>query len=112
MQRFPLVAAGLAGAAAIALAALGAHAAGEARPILDSAALLLGWHAPALLALGLWGASGFRLAATLLAIGVAMFAVALTLRAFAGLSLGPVAPLGGAAMIAGWLWIAVTALRR
>ncbi|MCS6892044.1 MAG: DUF423 domain-containing protein [Rhodovarius sp.] len=104
--------AGLAGAAAVLLAAIAAHAAmGEAeRRMLEQAAMLLGWHAPALLALGLWGrAAG---AALLMAAGLAAFAGAVALRALAGLSLGPVAPAGGIGLIAAWLWLALAALRR
>lgn len=112
MQRFCLVAAGLAGCAAVALAALGAHVAGAARPMVDSVAMLLGWHAPALLALGVWGGRAARWPAALLAAGLVLFAGAVLLRAFAELSLGPVAPVGGALLMAGWLAVAAAALAR
>jgi uncharacterized membrane protein YgdD (TMEM256/DUF423 family) len=112
LQRLWLLAAGLAGCAAVALAAIGAHAAGEARPMVEGVATLLGWHAPALLALGVWNARGGHVAAALMLAGVALFAAAVLLRAFAGISLGPVAPMGGFAMMAGWLALALAALRR
>jgi uncharacterized membrane protein YgdD (TMEM256/DUF423 family) len=112
MQRIWFLSAGLAGCAAVALAAIGAHAAGEARGMVDSVAMILGWHAPALLALGVWNARGGHVAASLMLAGVTLFAGAVLLRAFAGVSLGPVAPIGGFAMLAGWLALGVVALRR
>ncbi|MCU0945701.1 MAG: DUF423 domain-containing protein [Rubritepida sp.] len=112
MQRLWFVSAGLAGCAAVALAAIGAHVAGEARGMVDSVAMILGWHAPALLGLGLWNTRGGHAAAALMLAGVVLFGGAVLLRAFGGISLGPVAPIGGFAMMAGWLAVAVAALRR
>jgi len=40
-----------------------------------------------------------------------LFSLAVLLRVFAGISLGPVAPIGGFAMMGGWLWLGVVALR-
>jgi len=111
-QRLCLAAAGLAGCAAVALAALGAHAAGAARPMVESVAMILGWHAPALLALAAWNGRGAALPAVLMAAGLLLFAGAVLLRAFTGLSLGPVAPTGGVLLIAGWLAVLAAAMRR
>ena len=103
----------LAGLLAVALAAAGAHlglAEAEAR-MLASVTMLLGWHAPALLAVGLWGPPG-RLGGAVLAAGLGLFSLGVLVRVFAGVSLGPVAPIGGSAMMLGWGWLAVAALRR
>lgn len=111
----------LIGCATVALSAWAAHA-GPARlappelGALASALQIAGWHAPALLAAGLLAERrGGRLAAAaggLVAAGVLLFAGAVTWRALAGVSLGPVAPAGGVALMAGWLLLAVAALRR
>lgn len=107
MQRSCFTAAGTCGVLAIALAAAATHA---AQPLAQSVAMLLGWHAPAFMAAGLWGRSA--LAPALWGAGLLLFGGALLLRAFAGLSLGPVAPTGGVLMMAGWLALAVAAWRR
>lgn len=103
----------LAGFLAVLLAAAGAHlglAEAEAR-MLSSVTLLLGFHAPALLAIGLWGQPARR-AGLLLAAGLGLFAVAVLTRVLAQVSPGPVAPAGGLAMMVGWLWLGLVALRR
>jgi uncharacterized membrane protein YgdD (TMEM256/DUF423 family) len=116
MARLLAALAGLAGLVAVAVAAVGAHvAAGEAeRRMLESVASLAGWHAPALLALGLWadrnramGYAGLGLAA-----GLALFCGAVLYRALAGVSLDPLAPIGGTAMMLGWVGLGLAALRR
>lgn len=100
----------LAGFVAVLFAAAGAHLGlGESEGrMLGSVTLLLGFHAPALIAVGLWGA--WR-GGAVLASGLFLFSAAVLLRVFAGVSLGPVAPIGGFAMLGGWLWLAVVALR-
>ena len=103
----------LAGLVAVALAAAGAHlglAEAEAR-MLSQVTMLLGWHAPALLAVGLWGAPA-RWGGTLLAAGLGLFSLGVLARVFGGVSLGPVAPAGGIAMMLGWAWLGAVALRR
>lgn len=103
----------LAGLLAVALAAAGAHlglAEAEGR-MLANVTMLLGWHAPALLAVGLWGAPA-RWGGVLLATGLGLFAVGVLARVFGDVSLGPVAPLGGSAMMLGWAWLGIIALRR
>jgi len=110
MQRFLILAAGLLGAAGVALLAVAAHLGGDN---LHTAAAFLLAHAPALLALGLAGGNGRSLgiAAALLVAGVALFAGDLVLRDVAGQRLFPMAaPTGGTLTIAGWLAVAVSAL--
>ncbi|WP_353210019.1 DUF423 domain-containing protein [Rhodovarius sp.] len=101
----------LAGFLAVLFAAAGAHLGlGEAEArMLASVTMLLGFHAPALIAVALWGAWRGGL---LLGLGLGLFSLAVLLRVFAGISLGPVAPIGGFAMMGGWLWLGVMALRR
>lgn len=103
----------LAGLLAVALAAAGAHlglAEAEGR-MLGQVTMLLGWHASALLVLGLWGAPA-RWGGALLAAGLALLSLGVLVRVFGGVFLGPVAPTGGIAMMVGWAWLGITALRR
>ena len=108
--------AGLMGAAGIALAAAGAHAAPGAG--LDSAAYMLLFHAAAVLggtALLQQGAVLWRpLALVVLAawiVGAALFSGDIALRAFAGHRLFPyAAPSGGMILIAAWLGLIVAAV--
>jgi uncharacterized membrane protein YgdD (TMEM256/DUF423 family) len=107
--------AGLMGAAGVALAAVAAHSAATFK--LDSAAYLLLFHAPALIAgalgvergliwkpLGVTALAGFALGSTI-------FAGDLCLRAFAGTRLFPMAaPAGGTILILSWLAITVAAV--
>lgn len=108
MQRFWLSAAGLCGALAVGLAAIAAHL--DTGAMVQNVAMLLGWHAPAFIGLALWQ-RGNAVAGLLLG-GLILFSGAVLIRAFLGVSLGPVAPIGGMAMIAGWLLLAVLAWRR
>jgi len=111
MQKLWFSAAGLAGAAAVALAALAAHAPIEARDMVRAVAMILGWHAPTLLAFGIWNDPRGRAVAALMLPGLVLFCGAVLLRAFTGVSAGPVAPLGGFALIAAWLVLVPLALR-
>jgi uncharacterized membrane protein YgdD (TMEM256/DUF423 family) len=109
-----IVIAGLMGAAGVALAAASAHAGSEAK--LDSAAYLLILHAAALVAgaaaldrglawrpLGIAALAGF-------AVGSLLFGGDLSLRAFAGTRLFPMAaPIGGLLLIASWLALGAAA---
>lgn len=112
MPRLLLVAAGLVGACGVAAAAASSHMTGS-RNLASIAAICLS-HGPALLALGLHGRSASLLAAgCLLATGTVVFAADLALREWLGHGLFPgAAPLGGAAMIMGWLALSVAALVR
>ena len=102
------------GALAVAAAAYAAHVAvdpARARAV-GSAVQMQGWHALALVAVGLLGAGwpahaagGFFLVGTLL------FAGAVWVPLFVGPSLGMTAPVGGTMLMVGWLMLAVAALR-
>jgi uncharacterized membrane protein YgdD (TMEM256/DUF423 family) len=108
-QRIFTAIGGLMGAAGVALSAAAAHRAGE--PNLGIAANFLMFHAPVFLAIGLIGGGRYlRLAATVLLVGVLLFAGDLLARVFLGDRLFPfAAPSGGVLMIAGWLLIAGSA---
>lgn len=106
-RRVMLVTAGLVGAAGV-IAAAGASHSGESRNLAAIATICLA-HGPALLALGLLGQSRLMMAAGLvLALGTAVFAGDLGMREWRGHALfAGAAPLGGGAMIVGWLGIAL-----
>lgn len=108
MHRLVLALAGLFGALGVAAAAAGNHAA-DAN--LTTAAYFLLFHAPALIGLSLLRAN--RVAATaalVLAVGVILFAGDLVMRSRAGTALFPfAAPIGGGAMILGWLTVSIAA---
>lgn len=121
MDRFLVAVGALAGAGAVALAALRAHVLAPrldpaSLAMLDSALAIQAWHAPALLAVaalaGRWGGAALRLAGVGLAAGLVLFCGAVLLRALTGVSLGPVAPVGGALLILGWLSLLAAALTR
>jgi uncharacterized membrane protein YgdD (TMEM256/DUF423 family) len=111
MQRLWFIAAGLSGCAAVALAAMAAHAPLDARDMVQSVAMILGWHAPALLAFGVWNDPRGKAVAALMLPGLVLFSGAVLWRAFMGVSPGPIAPLGGFALMAGWLVLVALALR-
>ncbi|MBL8581693.1 MAG: DUF423 domain-containing protein [Rhizobiaceae bacterium] len=100
---------GLFGAAGVALSAMAAHRGGA---FIGTAATFLLAHAPVLLAIGLVAAGRpMRLATALLGLGVVLFCGDLLAREFLGGRLFPfAAPIGGSAMILGWLGIALAAL--
>lgn len=110
--RIILIAAGLIGAVGVMAAAAASH--GQSRNLAAIAAICLA-HGPALLALGLMGRGRVLMTAGLvLVLGTAFFAGDLIVReGFGhGLFVGA-APIGGGAMILGWLGIALGgALRR
>jgi uncharacterized membrane protein YgdD (TMEM256/DUF423 family) len=101
----------------VVLGAFGAHAlrarlGAEALSVWQTAVQYHFWHALALLAVALAGSGPwFKTAAWLLIAGVLLFSGSLYALAF-GLPLGMVTPLGGLALILGWLAFAVAALRR
>jgi uncharacterized membrane protein YgdD (TMEM256/DUF423 family) len=120
MHRLWLASGAVAGAIAVALAAWLAHGAparlDAARlGMAQNAATMLGWHAPALLAAGLWAGRRFggrlpHLAGAAFALGLLLFCGGV-LGAVAGVRLGPVAPVGGSLLIGGWLLLLLAALR-
>ena len=100
-------------AAGVALGAYASHA--DVTPFnrerLGLAALFAFGHGLGLIALEQRGARLALIARWALAVGVTLFSGSLALAALAGLP--PVAaPLGGMAMIAGWLLVAMDAARR
>lgn len=115
----PLVAlAALNGFIAISAGAFGAHGESDLRLKallqtgsqyqLASAALGLG-----LLAMAAHGLKGARLSAGLILIGGLVFGLSLDLIVASGVNLfGAITPLGGLAMLAGFAWLGVAALRR
>ena len=121
MHRVWLASGAVAGAVAVALAAWLAHGAparlDAARlGMAQSVATMLGWHALALLATGLWAErrAGGRLphlAGAAFALGLLLFCGGV-LGAAAGVRIGPVAPVGGSFLIGGWLLLLLAALRR
>ena len=112
--RLHLCLAALMGAAGVALMAAGTHAAGAQA---TTAGEMLLFHASAIMAATAARKAGHlhagigRVAVSLLVLGVVLFAGDLALRAFAGTRLFALAaPLGGGAIIAGWLVLAVSAV--
>lgn len=112
--RLFLAVAALFGAAGVALMAAGSHAAGSNAALAGQMLLL---HAPALIAavaarrLGLLRDFVALLALLALAVGAALFAGDLALRAFKGARLFPMAaPIGGGTLLIGWLALAAAAL--
>jgi uncharacterized membrane protein YgdD (TMEM256/DUF423 family) len=123
---FPLFAAGLLGLTGVALGALGAHA---LKAALTERGMLSAWetaakyhllHAVALLGAAAWVRAnggtdrrGVIQAAWCWCAGVALFSGSLYWLALGGPRwLGPVTPLGGLALMAGWLLIARAAFSR
>jgi uncharacterized membrane protein YgdD (TMEM256/DUF423 family) len=120
MTRLLLLAGALVMAAGVALGAISAHAAKtavhpEAARLLQTAVQYQLIHGLGIIAIGILarGAPSKLLAAAggLHLLGVAAFCGSLYALAFTGVSLGPAAPLGGMAFIAGWLTFAAHALR-
>ncbi len=112
-----LIIAGIFGAAGIALAAAGAHAAPRAG--LDSAAHILLFHALAILggaALLLQGMLSRQLALVAFAgwaLGAILFSGDVALRAFVGQRLFPMAaPTGGIILILAWLALTAAAITK
>lgn len=121
MHRLWIALGALAGLLAVTLAAWAAHAAPRALEparlaALDRALVLQGWHAPALLAAGLWaeqrGGILPHLAAGGLALGTLLFCGAVYASALGGVSLGPVAPTGGVLLMLGWALLLLSAALR
>ncbi len=117
--RLWLAAGALLGALAVAAAAYAAHAPVDptrARA-LASAVQMQGWHALALVAVGLFGlmlpggGTVLHAAGALFLLGVLLFCGAVYVPLFGGPSLGMTAPVGGTMLILGWLALALAALR-
>ncbi|HWK64963.1 MAG TPA: DUF423 domain-containing protein [Rhizobiaceae bacterium] len=107
-DRILILAGGLAGAAGVGLSAAAAHAGGGN---VGTAASFLLMHAPVLVASGHLKANAvLRTGSLVVLVGLLLFCGDLLLRAYAGTRLFPMAaPIGGTAMILGWLMIAGSA---
>ena len=120
--RLAIAGAALLMAAAVVLGAFGAHAL-KARFTPDALALWQtavnyhAWHALGLLGLGVLitqfpNTRGFKAAAWLVVVGIALFSGSLYALALgAPRAVGILTPFGGVSFIAGWLLLAWTALR-
>lgn len=106
------------------MAAVAAHALSGLSPamlrVVDSGIRMQGWHALALVAVGLWAERragpedrlAHRLAnwaGAAFALGTALFCGAVYAFGLAGVSLAAMAPTGGLLLIAGWLLLAASA---
>ena len=105
------------GLLAVVAAAGSAHGNVEANVlrVRASAAQMLGWHALAIVAVGIWGAQGGWLthaAGGLFSLGLVLFCAAVYSPTLGGPSLGMTAPVGGVALMLGWLAFAASALIR
>ncbi len=123
-HRHCLLAAGILGATGVGLGASGAH--GPLHDALAARGMANTWetavryqllHAVALIAVGAWSRNaGGKLvgwAARGLTVGTILFSGSLYWLCFGGPRwLGPVTPLGGVALIAGWLCLAAAALAK
>jgi uncharacterized membrane protein YgdD (TMEM256/DUF423 family) len=117
MQRIWIGLGSLAGLGAVAMAAYAAHGIGDAAAarIVASGVQMQGWHALALLAVGLWSPTGGRLAdaaGLAFAAGTSLFCGAVYSLGLAGASWGILAPTGGVLLLIGWLLLGASALRR
>lgn len=113
LNRNLAVFAALNGAMAVVVGAFAAHGAGPGvKTLLTTGAHYQIVHAVLALVCALWGSRLGIIAGWFAAVGGLVFCLALTFIALLNLpAVGAVAPLGGALMIAGWLFLAFAALR-
>jgi uncharacterized membrane protein YgdD (TMEM256/DUF423 family) len=118
MQRIWIILGSLAGCGAVGMAAFEAHGLARLDPaalhIVDSAVRMQGWHALALLAVGLWAPRGGLLADVAggaFAAGLVLFCGAVYSLGLSGVSWGILAPTGGTLLMIGWLLLGASALR-
>ena len=117
LDRMWIVLGALTGLTGVAMAALAAHGLSSLDPaalrMVDSAVQVQGWHAPALVLVGLWARRGgplAHLAGAAFALSTLSFCAAVYLRALSGVSLGLVAPAGGLLLMLGWALLGLSAL--
>jgi uncharacterized membrane protein YgdD (TMEM256/DUF423 family) len=106
----------LAGLGAVAMAAVGAHGGFDAARLgmLHDAVQMQGWHALALVGVGLWGARGGRwtnFAGLAFTLGLLIFCGAVYALVFRGPHVNAVAPFGGFLLMLGWALLFVSVLR-
>ncbi|HTR18029.1 MAG TPA: DUF423 domain-containing protein [Acetobacteraceae bacterium] len=124
MQRLWIGLGALAGLTAVMMAALAAHALpqrldAERLRLIDSALRMQGWHALALVGIGLWAgrASGAwatgcaNAAGAATTLGLLLFCGAVYTLALTGLRFGPIAPVGGTLLMLGWALLGLSVLR-
>lgn len=121
MHRLWIALGALAGLGAVGLSAWAAHGAPSvlapgALESLRSAITMQGWHALALLAIGLFaerrGGLLPHLAGAAFAIGLILFCGAIYAGALGGPHLGGIAPIGGTTLMVGWALLFLAALKR
>ena len=122
IERIILATGGMVMAAGVALGAYAAHAAKdavhpEAARLLQTAVQYHLVHGLGILAVGLAArgsaaAARYAMAGALLFAGIVLFCGSLWYLALTGHSLGPAAPVGGLAFIAGWIVFAACVLLR
>lgn len=113
-MRWAVILAGLSGAIGVGMGAAAAHGLSsrldpDALEWVRTGAEYQLWHSTILAGIGLFGArsKAFRLSAALLALGILVFSGSLYVMAFTGMRwLGAVTPIGGLALIAGWIVLA------
>jgi uncharacterized membrane protein YgdD (TMEM256/DUF423 family) len=115
MQRFWIGLGSLAGFGAVAMAAFAAHGIGDpsALRIVSSGVQMAGWHALALLGVGLWVPRGgwlAQVAGACFAVGLVLFCGAVYALGLAGVSWGLLAPTGGILLMLGWLLLGASAV--
>ncbi len=119
MHRIWIPLGAFAGLTAVAMSALMAHALPQR---LDAARLQMvanavqmqGWHALALVLVGVWTTRGgvlATLAGACFAAGVLLFCGGVYAIALGGLRVGGVAPTGGVLLMLGWLLLGLSAVR-
>jgi uncharacterized membrane protein YgdD (TMEM256/DUF423 family) len=112
----------LAGGSAVAMAAVSAHALPQrlsprALAGVQGAVQMQGWHALALVLVGVWvaragsrGVVAGHAAGACFAAGVLLFCGSVYLGDLAGMRFGPTAPVGGVLLMVGWILLGVSAV--
>jgi uncharacterized membrane protein YgdD (TMEM256/DUF423 family) len=123
MARFYMFFGALLGFAAVALSAVAAHALpsrldAKALTAVQSAIQMQGWHALVLLFCAVWMLRAppaslvwANVAGAAFSLGVVLFSGSIYAGELGGVRIGPTAPTGGILLMAGWLLLAVSALR-
>ncbi|MEO6773059.1 MAG: DUF423 domain-containing protein [Kofleriaceae bacterium] len=119
MNRALLAAGAIDGAIAVAAGAFGAHAlkarlTDKALAVFETGARYQMYHALAIVlcAVLVGGVAGARLSGWLFQAGIVLFSGSLYALALTDVKvLGAITPLGGLAFLAGWVWLAISALR-
>jgi uncharacterized membrane protein YgdD (TMEM256/DUF423 family) len=119
MNKALLAAGAIDGAIAVAAGAFGAHAlkdrlTDKALAVFETGARYQMYHALAIVLCALIAGSvaGARVSGWLFQAGIVLFSGSLYALALSDVKvLGAITPLGGLAFIAGWIWLAISALR-